>query len=622
MEILGISAFYHDAAAALLVDGEIAAAAQEERFSREKYDPSFPARAIGFCLDRAGVRIDDLDAVVFYEKPFLKFERLLETYYAFAPRGRASFTSAIPVWIKEKLFQKRTLREGLADVQDYEEDELNLLFSKHHLSHAASAFYPSPFEEAAVLTLDAVGEWATAAISRADHDGIEALRELRFPHSLGMLYSSATYYLGFRVNSGEYKVMGLAPYGDPDSERVERFRRTLLEEVVDLKQDGSLCLDQDCFDYATGLRMVPEERWEELFGFPRREPESELEQIHCDLAYAVQGITEDAVFRMAQTARELTGSDHLCMAGGVALNCVANGKIRRTGPFEDIWVQPAAGDAGGALGAAYAVHYQYFGEKLAPRADRYDRMKGSYLGPEYSRLDVERTARRFEAPHDTYEDFEELCEVAAGHLDDGDVVGWFQGRMEWGPRALGNRSILGDPRSGETQEILNRKIKDRESFRPFAPSVLYEDVEDYLDLRDPSPYMLFVAEILEDRREDLPDDYHSRSLREKLYYERSDVPAVTHLDFTARHQTVHEDTNPRFHRLLRAFKELTGYGILVNTSFNVRGEPIVCSPGEAYRCFMRTDMDLLVVEDCLFRKDAQPEWHETKEEWRARVGLD
>ena len=620
MNILGISAFYHDSAAALLKDGEIAAAAQEERFTRKKHDPAFPSRAVDFCLRYGGVSLSELDAVVFYDKPLLKFERLLETYYVFAPRGFRSFLAAIPVWIKEKLFLKKVIREELDKIDPSAGRLTPLLFTDHHLAHAASAFYPSPFRESAILTIDGVGEWATASIGFGRDRQIELLKEMKFPHSVGLLYSAFTYYLGFRVNSGEYKLMGLAPYGDPGAERVKAYREAIRSELLDLKPDGSLWLNQDYFDYATGLSMVAQEKWERLFGLPRRAPESELDQRHCDLALAIQQVTEEIVLRMAKTARTLTGAETLCLSGGVALNCVANGKLLKEGLFKDIWIQSAAGDAGGALGAAYAIHHLYFNQER-PVSRGADAMQGAYLGPEFADLEIQTLARRFKAPCQHYGQTDRLCEVVARELARGKAVGWFQGRMEWGPRALGNWSILGDPRNKEMQRRLNLQIKFRESFRPFAPSVLAEDAAAYFETDRPSPYMLLVADVQEKRRNPLPPDYHQHPLREKLYYVRSDIPAVTHLDYSARLQTVHRETNPRFWSLINAFKAETGFGVVVNTSFNVRGEPIVCTPEDAYRCFMRTDMDCLVLGNFVFSKSEQPPWKEERN-WQQDLILD
>lgn len=617
--ILGISAFYHDSAAALLKDGEIVAAAQEERFTRKKHDPAFPANAAAFCLEYGGATMDDLEAVVFYDKPLLKFERLLETYYVYAPSGLKSFLSAIPVWIKEKVFLKKFIRDELKKIGDGAAKDLKLLFTDHHLAHAASAFFPSPFAEAAILTIDGVGEWATASICHGRGNDITLLKEMRFPHSIGLLYSAFTHYLGFRVNSGEYKLMGLAPYGDPTSEHVKRYKKAILSHLVDVKEDGSIWLDQGYFDYTTGLSMVKDDKWEAIFGFPRRTAETAIEQHHGDLAFAIQQVTEEIVAKMARTAKNLTGAKNLCLSGGVALNCVANGKLLQGRDFKDIWIQPAAGDAGGALGAAYAIHHMYYKQPRKTPGGK-DQMHGAYLGPEFSDLEILGTAKKYHAPYHT-ENIAALSTTVADYLAQGKAIGWFQGRMEWGPRALGNRSILGDARNKEMQKRLNLKIKFRESFRPFAPSVLYEDIVDYFEMETPSPYMLLIADVQKNRRCPLPPDYHQQSIRDKLYYVRSDIPAVTHLDYTGRLQTVHRETNPRFWALLKAFKDQTGYGVIVNTSFNVRGEPIVCTPEDAYRCFMRTDMDYLVVENYLFAKEEQPPWQE-KIDWQEEYGLD
>ncbi|HBG05735.1 MAG: hypothetical protein A2075_06100 [Geobacteraceae bacterium GWC2_58_44] len=620
MYLLGISAFYHDSAAALICNGEVLAAAQEERFTRKKQDSSFPAHAVRYCLDHAGITLAQVEAVVFYDKPFLKFERLLETYYAFAPMGLSSFLSAIPVWIKEKLMLRTLLLEELSASCGVEKSGIKLLFPEHHLSHAASAFFPSPFEDAAVITVDGVGEWATASICYGTKNSLTILKELHFPHSLGLLYSAFTYYLGFKVNSGEYKLMGLAPYGDPCSGRVEEFERLIMTRMVDVKDDGSLWLDQGYFDYAAGLTMTDNRRWQELFGFAPRAPEAELTSEHCDLALAVQRVTEEVLIRMAREAKRLTGARHLCLAGGVALNCVANGKLLKSGIFDKIWIQPAAGDAGGALGAALATHYIYLGSERHCDGVT-DRMNGSYLGPEYSDLEVMQTARRYGAGLLRVESFAALCEQTALLLAEGNVIGWFQGRMEWGPRALGNRSIIADPRNPEMQKKLNLKIKYREGFRPFAPSVLIEDAEEYFEIESASPYMLLVADVHEKRRNPLPEGYHAQALREKLYHLRSDIPSVTHIDYSARLQTVHRDSNPRYWQLIHAFKEKTGYGVIVNTSFNVRGEPIVMTPEDAYKCFMRTEMDYLVIGNFIFDKKEQPKWQEAGE-WRDQYGLD
>jgi carbamoyltransferase len=619
-KILGISAFYHDAAAALLIDGKIVAAAQEERFTRKKHTPDFPVNAIKYCLEYSGLSIDELDAVVFYDKPLLKFERLLETYYAFAPRGLASFLKAIPVWIREKMFLKKLLYDGLAEIEKYNEKKLKLLFPEHHMSHAASAFYPSPYNEAAILTIDGVGEWATASICHGKDNKIEMLKEMRFPHSVGLLYSAFTYYLGFRVNSGEYKLMGLAPYGNPGAMQTVDFINTIKEYLVSIKDDGSIWLNQDFFNYATGLKMIKEKKWEKLFGFPAIKPDGKVEQKHCNLAYAIQNVTEEIVLKMAKEAKRITGSDYLCMAGGVALNCVANGKLLKENIFKDIYIQPAAGDAGGALGAAQLAHYIYFDQnrKAHPESDV---MQGAFLGPDFSDKEAILAFKKHKAVFSKSKCFDNLCSEVAELLDGGNVIGWFQGRMEYGPRALGNRSILGDARNVEMQKKLNLKIKYREGFRPFAPSVLIENSKEFFDLPVASPYMLLIADVKEERRNKLPDKYHELDLWEKLYYLRSDVQSITHLDFSARIQTVHKDTNPRYWQLINTFKEQTGYGIVVNTSFNVRGEPIVCTPEDAYKCFMRTEMDYLVVNDFILKKTDQPDW-QNREKWVVKFKLD
>lgn len=619
-KILGISAYYHDSAAAILSNGNIIAAAQEERFTRKKHTPDFPINAIKFCLEFSGYNIDELDAVVFYDKPFLKFERLLETYYAFAPKGLLSFITAMPVWIKEKIFLKEMIYNGLGEIEKYDKGKLKLLFPEHHLSHAASAFYPSPFSEAAILTIDGVGEWATASICHGRNNKIVMLKEMRFPHSVGLLYSAFTYYLGFRVNSGEYKLMGLAPYGNPNSSQTKEFINLIKKHIVDIKDDGSIWLNQEYFHYSTGLRMVDEKKWENLFGFPAIKPDGKIEQKHCNLAYAIQVVTEEIVLKMAKETKRITGSDYLCLAGGVALNCVANGKLLKEKLFKDIFIQPAAGDAGGALGAAQIVHHMYFEQERVIN-NGMDSMQGAYLGPEYSDKEAELTFKKYKAEYKRIENFNELCRMAADLLNDGNVVGWFQGRMEYGPRALGNRSILGDARNVDMQKKLNLKIKYREGFRPFAPSVLYECSKDFFDLHVASPYMLLIADVNEERREKLPDNYHELDLWEKLYHKRSDVQSITHLDFSARIQTVHKETNPKYWQLINTFKEKTGYGILVNTSFNVRGEPIVCTPEDAYKCFMRTEMDYLVINNFILNKTEQPDW-QNREKWIVKFQLD
>ncbi len=616
MNVLGLSAYYHDSAAALVVDGKVVAAAQEERFTRKKHDPGFPHRAVAYCLAQAGLKLADLDRVAFYDKPLLKFERLLETYLSFAPRGWRSFVAAMPVWLKEKLFLERLLREELAAVSEtlgHEPWRGALLFPEHHFSHAASAFFPSPFEEAAVLTMDGVGEWATTSYGIGKGPTLSLLGDITFPHSLGLLYSAFTYYTGFKVNSGEYKVMGLAPYGEP------KYVDLILTHLIDLKDDGSFRLNLDYFDYCTGLRMTGD-KFHRLFGGEPRKPESELTQREMDLARSIQEVTELAVLRIARHVRRETGLAQLCLAGGVSLNCVANGKLLRAGVFDRLWIQPAAGDAGGALGAALAAAFVHGKEprRLSPAEP--DGMAGSYLGPAFSQDEIERWLKERGAPFTAYDDTA-LLEAVADLLAQEAVVGWVQGRMEFGPRALGNRSILGDARSTKMQSIMNLKIKFRESFRPFAPAVLEERVADYFELDGPSPYMLLVADVREARRIPLTENDRRLFGIQRLNRPRSDIPAVTHLDYSARVQTVTPKTNPRFHGLLKAFEAKTGYGVLVNTSFNVRGEPIVCSPADAYRCFMRTEMDALVLGNCVLRKADQPPLTGDTD-WRTEFQLD
>ena len=606
MKILGISAFYHDAAAAIMDEGKLVAAAQEERFTRIKHDPSFPSNAIRFCLEQAGLSMDELDAVAFYDKPFLKFERLLETYYSFAPRGLASFLKSMPVWIKEKLFLKKIIHSELNKAGKYDRKKLKLLFPEHHLSHAASAFFPSPFAEAAILTVDGVGEWATASICKASGHQITVLKELDFPHSLGLLYSAFTYYCGFRVNSGEYKLMGLAPYGNRNSEECRRMVELIKTKLVDIKNDGSVFLHQAYFSYATGLRMVPGKKWASLFGFERRKEDMPPEQCYCNLAAAIQQVTEEIVLKMAAEAKRLTGADSLCLAGGVALNCVANGKLQESGLFRHIFIQPAAGDAGGALGAAYAAHHIYFGCQRTIAPGETDGLQGSYLGPAFGRQEIMATAKKYKAVYREIDNLDALTRETAQLLKDGYVVGWFRGRMEFGPRALGARSILADPRRPDMQKKLNLKIKYRESFRPFAPAVLAEEAAAWFEPDGISPYMLLTKQIIRSRRHPLPEGYENYSPTDKLHVERSDLPAITHVDYSARVQTVHKETNGAFWRLLNAFKELSGCPVLINTSFNVRGEPIVLTPEDAYRCFMQTGMDCLVMENFIFHKTEQP----------------
>lgn len=619
MNILGISAYYHDSAAALVVDGRIVAAAQEERFTRKKHDAGFPTNAVKFCLEFGGLSLSGIDHVVFYDKPFLKFERLLETYYGSAPQGLISFVNSMPVWMKEKLFLKQNLIDALKEIEPVKDMGKRLLFPEHHLSHAASAFYPSPFEEAAILTIDGVGEWATLSICHGKGKNITVLKELHFPHSIGLLYSAFTYFLGFRVNSGEYKLMGLAPYGNPDDPQVQQYKDNIYKHLIEAAPDGSIHMNQAYFTYATGLRMVPDKKWEKLFGFPRRDAADELQLHHCNLGLAIQQVTEELVMRIARTAQELTGSNNLCYAGGVALNCVANGKLQSEGIFKNLYIQPAAGDAGGALGAALAAYHIHKGQERIV-AKGLDGMQGSYLGPDLPESDITALQTKYQAVFEKPSP-EILYHKVAQLLAEGNVVGWVQGRMEFGPRALGARSILGDPRNAEMQKKLNLKIKYRESFRPFAPAVLAEDVAEYFEYEGISPYMLLVHPVKHSRRLPLPADYSQQNLRDKLYHLRSDLPSITHIDFSARIQTVHAETNPRFHNLLEAFKAQTGCSVLVNTSFNVRGEPIVCTTEDAYRCFMRTDMDYLVINDYLFTKTAQPAWQE-KDNWKEEFVLD
>jgi len=614
--ILGISAFYHDSAAVLLVDGEIVAAAQEERFTRKKHDADFPHNAAKYVLSEGGLTLADLTAVAFYDKPYLKFERLLESYNGFAPKGLRSFLSAIPVWIKEKLFMRKMLNEDLARLG---EGKPKILFPEHHLSHAASAFYPSPFEEAAILTVDGVGEWATTTIGKGSGKDITILKELHFPHSLGLLYSAFTAFCGFRVNSGEYKLMGLAPYGNPEAERVQQWKKAIHDELIDVRDDGSMLLNMEYFNYATGLTMCHFPKWEKLFNLPARQPESDISQAYMDMALAIQQVTEEIVFTLAETARELTGCENLVMAGGVALNCVANGKLLRRGTFKDIWIQPAAGDAGGALGAALAGRHIWLGQDRT--VDPADSMRGSYLGPEFHENDILRVVRRFGAPFTKYDDFGTLTSNVANLLTEGNAIGWFQGRMEYGPRALGGRSIIGDPRHPEMQKKLNLKIKYREGFRPFAPSVMEEEIGTWFDLDRPSPYMLMVAPVADKQCKPLPEGYNEMEMYERLYVQRSSIPAVTHVDNSARIQSVTKRTNPRYWELIDTFNREHGCGLVVNTSFNVRGEPIVCTPYDAYACFMRTEMDYLVLGDYVFTKTEQPEWSEG-ENWIDQFELD
>ncbi len=609
MRILGISGFYHDSAAALVENEKIIAAAQEERFTRIKHDASFPHNAVEYCLHAGKINLKDVDFVVFYDKPFIKFERLLETYMDYAPRGFSSFKQAMPLWIKDKLFQKNTLLKHLKKFDPNFKAE-KLLFTEHHLAHAASAFYPSPFEEALILTMDGVGEWTTTSAAIGSHNEIKIFKEIHFPHSLGLLYSAFTYYTGFKVNSGEYKLMGLAPYGIP------KYESLILDNIIDLKEDGSFRLNMDYFDFCTELRMTNDEKFQTLFGEPRRESESPLRQFDMDLAASIQKVLEKAVIRLATHLQKETGQQNLCLAGGVALNCVANGKLLQEGIFKNIYIQPAAGDAGGALGAAFYGYYQIKNNK---RHANVDKMEGSYLGPQFDSEDIISSLTALGANFDVLTD-DKLYDTVTEDLVQELAIGWFQGRTEFGPRALGNRSIIADARSSKMQEKLNLKIKFRESFRPFAPAVLAEDASDWFNLPAASPYMLLVADILKKHQTKLPKNYEALFGIEKLNIPRSSVPAVTHVDFSARIQTVHKETNPRFHHLLSKFKEKTGCSILVNTSFNIRGEPIVLTPTDAFRCFMGTDMDVLVIGNCYLQKEKQNPL--LKEDYKSQFHLD
>jgi carbamoyltransferase len=597
MKILGISAYYHDAAACLVVDGEIIAAAQEERFTRKKHDSNFPVNAIAYCLSEARITSKDIDYVVFYDKPFLKFERLLETYLAFAPRGFKSFATSLPIWLKDKLFQKTVITDALKDLwgKDGKWEE-KLLFSEHHLSHAASAFFPSPFDRAAVLTMDGVGEWTTTSLALGNGHELSIYKEIHFPHSVGLLYSAITYYTGFKVNSGEYKVMGLAPYGEP------KYANLIKDHLVDIKEDGSFALDMSYFNYCTGLTMT-NEKFDALFGGPPRKQESTLTQREMDLAASIQVVVEEVVLKLAKGVAKTTGERNLCLAGGVALNCVANGKLLREKAFDRLWIQPAAGDAGGALGAALGAYHIMFNQ---PRkvTNGLGAMKGSYLGPEFSQQDITKRLTRCGAVFETLSE-DEVIEQTAQALTNGKAVGWMNGRMEFGPRALGGRSIIADPRSPTMQKLLNLKVKYRESFRPFAPSVLREDVSQWFEMDDDSPYMLLVADMVKDKRRQMTAEEQALFGIDKLNVPRSEIPAITHVDYSARVQTVHKETNPRYYTLIKRFKELTGCPVIVNTSFNVRGEPIICTPEDAFRCFMGTELDLLVVGDAVLRKNQQ-----------------
>ncbi|MDR4464499.1 MAG: carbamoyltransferase [Nitrospira sp.] len=611
--ILGISAFYHDSAACLIRDGDIIAAAQEERFTRKKHDPGFPSHAVSYCLKEGGIALGDLRYIVFYDKPLVKFERLIETYLAFAPKGLQSFVAAMPVWLKEKLLLRNLLaKEFIALAPEMKKSDLPpVLFGEHHESHAASAFYPSPYDKAVVLCMDGVGEWATTSAWLGEGNALTPLWEIPFPHSLGLLYSAFTYYTGFKVNSGEYKVMGLAPYGEPT------YVKAIYDHLLDLKPDGTFRLNMKYFNYCTGLTMTGD-KFDEVFGGPPRKPESKLTQREMDLARSVQEVTEEVMLRVTSTLHRETGVDYLCMAGGVALNCVGNGRILREGPFKGVWIQPAAGDAGGAVGAALSAWYRYDDQPRVSTGE--DRMRGSYLGPRHTSAEIEQFLQHADAPYELLDDGQ-LFDQVAKDLAEGKVVGWLQGRMEFGPRALGGRSILGDARNTKMQSVMNLKIKYRESFRPFAPSVLRERVSDFFEMNTDSPYMLLVAPVTEKRRLPLPANQSDLWGIDLLNVPRSDIPAVTHLDYSARIQTVHEETNPRYYRLLKSFEAQTGFPVLVNTSFNVRGEPIVSTPEDAYRCFMRTEMDVLVLENCvLYKTQQKPLEHDTN--WQKEFELD
>ncbi|MEA3492109.1 MAG: carbamoyltransferase [Campylobacterota bacterium] len=627
MYILGISAYYHDSGVALIRDEVIVAAVQEERFSRKKQDDSFPKESIKYCLKEANISLEQIDYITFYDKPFIKFERLLETYLAEAPRGFSSFLLSIPIWLKDKLFLKETLsrefKELFLELNPSQEREAKafkqviqdkFMFGEHHQSHAGSAFYPSPYEEAAILTIDGVGEWSTTSLAYGKGNKIEFLKEIDFPHSLGLLYSAFTYYTGFKVNSGEYKVMGLAPYGEPI------YVDTIKEHLIDIKDDGSFKLDMSYFNYTAGLTMTSE-KFHRLFGAPPRESEGVLTQREMDLAASIQAITEEIMIKLARHAKEVTGSSNLCLAGGVALNCVANGELLRENIFESIWIQPAAGDAGGALGGAYSVYYQELDHTRTINPDEFDKMQGAYLGPKFSDDEIESYLESVDANYSYIDSEDELVDRVSSQLASGRVVGWHYDRMEFGPRSLGHRSILGDPRSQEMQSTMNLKIKYRESFRPFAPSVLFERVNDWYELERPSPYMLLVAPIKESKQIKMTKEQEKLFGIEKLNIPRSEIPAVTHIDYSARVQTVHRETNPRYHKLISKFEEKTGCATIVNTSFNVRGEPIVCTPEDSYRCFMRTEMDLLVIDNFILYKEEQPDF-EDKGNWREEFELD
>ena len=605
MKILGISCYYHDSAAAIIVDNQIVAAAQEERFTRVKHTPDFPSNSIKYCLEETGYEINELDAVVFYDKPIVKFERLISTFYEVAPKGLIPFIKSIPIWLKEKLFLRKLIFDNLKEIDPkLKKKNLNLLFTEHHISHAASAFYPSNFKKSAILTIDGVGEWCTASISRGIDKKIEILKELHFPHSIGLLYSAFTYYLGFRVNSGEYKLMGLAPYGIEDSEETKSFIKLIKSEIVSIKDDGSIFLNQTYFKYTYGLKMIKENKFKSLFGFKSRKEEEDITQTHCNLALAIQKVTEEIVIKMALEAKRITNSKNLCLSGGVALNCVANGKIEELNIFDNIYIQPASGDAGGSLGAALAINHMYF-DIERNYSKEYDLMKGSYLGPYFSKKDILKMNKRYKASYNYVDSFKDLSKNIAILIAEGNVVGWFQGRSEFGPRALGNRSILADPRNPDMQKKLNLKIKYREGFRPFAPSVLEEDYSEFFEGKTLSPYMLLVKKINKKIKIKITTDYWKLNYWDKLYTNRSKLQSITHVDFSARIQSVNKNTNPKYWGLINEFKKVTGVGVLINTSFNVRGEPIVNSPEDAFKCFMNTEMDILVIGNYIYYKTDQ-----------------
>ncbi len=613
MKIIGISAYYHDSAACLLVDGELVSAAQEERFTRKKHDPGFPKNAIGYCLDASKIKLSDVDYVVFYDKPLIKFERLLETYLSYAPKGFKSFLTAMPIWLKEKLFLKATLKRELAKMGEMDEKVLpKLLFSDHHLSHAASAFYPGPYKKAAVLCLDGVGEWATSSVWLGDGERLEAQWEINFPHSLGLLYSAFTYYTGFKVNSGEYKLMGLAPYGEP------KYVDLILDNLIDVKADGTFRLDMSYFNYAVGLTMT-NKKFNDLFGGSPRKSETDISQREMDIARSIQVVTEEIVLRLARTIHKELNVDYLCLAGGVALNCVSNGRLLREGPFKDLWIQPAAGDAGGAVGAALSIWHEYLGNARSAN-DQTDKMSGSYLGPSFTNEEIKKYLDAANLKYTELPD-NQLIPRLAKILAKENVLGWFSGKMEFGPRALGARSIIGDPRSKTMQSTMNLKIKYRESFRPFAPAIKFEKVNEWFEIKSKSPYMLIVADVIKDKRLAMSDESSQLFGIEKLNTPRSEIPAVTHVDYSARIQTVHSETNPRYYNLLDSFEKETGCPVLINTSFNVRGEPIVNTPEDATRCFMRTEMDYLVMENILLDKKEQPEW-QNDDTWKEEFELD